>query len=63
MNMSRGPQTFRQRDLARVMKAVAAAGMTVAGVKVDKDGFVVLTGKSDNNSLPAKNEWLTDDTD
>jgi hypothetical protein len=61
--MSRGPQTFRQRDVARAVRAVVAAGMTVTGVRVDKDGFVVLTGKSDNNSAPAKNEWLTDDTD
>jgi hypothetical protein len=34
--MSRGPHSFRQRDVTKAVKAVVAAGMTVTGVKVDK---------------------------
>ena len=42
--MSRGPARFTQRDLAKAMKAVAAAGLSVAEIRVDKDGarFVVV---------------------
>jgi hypothetical protein len=40
--MSRGPQTFRQRDVTKAVKAVAAAGMSVAKVEVDKAGKIVV---------------------
>ena len=40
--MSRAPQTFRQRDLTRAVRAVTAAGMSVAKVEVDKDGRIVV---------------------
>jgi integrase len=48
--MSRGPQTSKQRDLVRAVKAVAAAGMSVAKVEVDKDGkIIVVVGKPDKD--------------
>jgi hypothetical protein len=40
--MSRGPATFKQRDLTRAVKAVVAAGLAVARVEVDKDGKIVI---------------------
>jgi len=40
--MSRGRCTFRQRDVTAALKAAVAAGMPVAGVKIDSDGNIVL---------------------
>jgi hypothetical protein len=45
--MSRGPQTFRQRDVTKAVRAVVAAGVHVAEVRVDKAGnIVVVTGEA-----------------
>lgn len=58
--MSRGPSTFTQRDVTRVVKAAVAAGMQVRQVEVDKAGkIVVVTGRppdatSENSGA---NEW------
>jgi hypothetical protein len=38
--MSRAPCTFRQRDVARLVKAATAAGLRVTGVRVDKSGAI-----------------------
>lgn len=40
--MSRGPSTFRQRDVAAAIKAARDAGVEVARVEVDKDGKIVI---------------------
>jgi hypothetical protein len=58
--MSRRPCIFRQRDVTRAVKAVAAAGATVAKVEVDKDGkIVVVVGEPSQNppSSTGGNEW------
>ena len=33
--MSRSPRTFKQRDVARLVRAATSAGLRVSGVKVD----------------------------
>jgi hypothetical protein len=59
--MSRGPATFRQRDLTAAVKAMRAAGCEVARVEIGKDGkIVVVTGKgADEIPEPDSdtNEW------
>jgi hypothetical protein len=45
--MSRGPLTFKQRDVTRAIKAAKAAGIE-ACVKIDKAGNIVI--------IPAKGE-------
>jgi hypothetical protein len=59
--MSRRPCVFRQRDVTRAVKAVAAAGVAVAKVEVDKDGkIVVVVGEPDKAEVKTEvNEWET----
>ena len=58
--MSRRPSSFRQRDLTRAVKAVIAAGLHVAGVKVSAQGDIeVVTGDERMQDSPPQegNEW------
>jgi len=58
--MSKGPCAFRQRDLTRAVKAVIAAGLRVAGVKVSAQGDIeVVTGDERVHDSPPQggNEW------
>ena len=44
--MSKRPQTFKQRDLLRAIKASQKAGLSIARVEIDRDGkIVVVTGE------------------
>jgi len=58
--MTRRPASFRQRDLTRAVKAVIAAGLHVAGVKVSAQGDIeVVTGGHRAEDPPTQegNEW------
>lgn len=58
--MSRGLQTFRQRDVTKAVKALAAAGKAVAEIRVDKTGaHIVVAWKPAEARTTAEepNEW------
>jgi len=58
--MSRGPQTFRQRDVAAAIRAAKAAGLEVARVEIDRAGKIVLvTTKGGGITEAPGNEWDT----
>ena len=40
--MRRAPSTFRQQDVTRAVKAVAAAGVHIARIEIDKAGKIVI---------------------
>ena len=54
----RRPSAFRQGDLTKAVKAVVAAGLRVAGVKVSARGEIeVLTGNEQAEPETTINEW------
>ena len=61
--MSRGPTTFRQRDVTAAIKAAKAAGLDVARIEVDKAGKIVVVATATKGAIAApvaasdKNEW------
>jgi hypothetical protein len=58
--MSRGPQTFRQGDVTKAIKAAVKAGLPVARVEVSLDGrIIIVAGKAEQgqNSGTEANEW------
>jgi hypothetical protein len=66
--MSRSRSAFRQSDVTRAIKGAQAAGVDVAGVKVEKDGgFTVIAGKpNDITVAPATNDldkWIAANAD
>ncbi len=58
--MARAPSTFRQQDVTRAVKAVAAAGVDIVRVEIDKAGKIVIV-TADATSTPGEgrevNEW------
>jgi len=58
--MSRAPCTFRQHDVARLVKAATKAGLRVSGVRVDTHTGVieVVTGEEARQDSTALDEWM-----
>jgi hypothetical protein len=54
--MGRGSCTFRQKDVARLLKAARAAGEDVARVEIDKDGRISLIMGKPTETTPV-NPW------
>jgi hypothetical protein len=57
--MPRRPSTFKQRDVTRAVKAVAAAGVDIARVEIDKAGKIVIVtaGAPEVTDREEANEW------
>jgi hypothetical protein len=59
--MSRRPSTFRQQDITKALKAAVAAGLHVAGYKINAKGKIeVVIEKSpaqDSSDRREVNEW------
>ena len=57
--MARPRSAFRQQDVTRATRAVAAAGQHIAGVQVDTDGKItVLTGTPNPDDKIAPSESI-----
>jgi hypothetical protein len=59
--MSRGPTTFRQRDVAAAIKAARQAGIEVAEITVDRNGKITIISTKGaaeaHQTVGATNEW------
>jgi hypothetical protein len=59
--MSRGPQTFKQRDVAAAIRAVVAAGREVERIEIHRDGNIIVILANDKEQPVGKsgcgNEW------
>jgi hypothetical protein len=58
--MARAPSTFRQQDVTRAVKAVAAAGVHIARIEIDKAGkiAIITTDVADRpRESTEANEW------
>ena len=60
--MSRAPSTFRQQDVTKAIKAVAAAGVHIGRVEIDKAGKIVIIAKDSTQNQSGEsatevNEW------
>lgn len=51
--MSRAPSTFRQQDVTRAVRAVAAAGVKVSRVEVDRSGKIVVVTTDAPDASPS----------
>jgi hypothetical protein len=57
MSQRRRASTFRQGDLTRAVKAVVAAGLRVAGIKVSAQGDIEVVTGAGQASGKSENDW------
>jgi hypothetical protein len=59
--MARAPSTFRQQDVTRIIRAVAAAGVGISRVEVDRAGkiTIIALGAEPGEGGKGPNEWDT----
>jgi hypothetical protein len=55
-DISRRPQTFRQRDVTRAVRAVFAAGAVISGVEISADGKIVVVVASQQQSASQQDD-------
>jgi hypothetical protein len=55
--MSRGPATFRQRDLTAAIKGALAADFDVRRVEIHKDGKIVLESSTGQKRAGGRGGW------
>jgi hypothetical protein len=58
--MSRGQQTFKQRDVTKALKATVKAGIAVERVEIENGKIIIVIAKAEdtvNGGSPEKNEW------
>jgi len=58
--MSRGPQTFKQRDVTRALKGAAAAGIDVRRVEIDREGKIVVIASAPASAPDTDHETSAD---
>jgi hypothetical protein len=58
--MSRRPQTFRQRDVIRAVRAATAAGLHVAALKINpQTGTIeIVTGDTPEQDSSPLDQWM-----
>ena len=60
--MSRGPQTFKQRDATRLARAAVAAGLSVRAIEADNKSGKITVFTGENTAAP-KSSIVKDDLD
>jgi hypothetical protein len=57
--MARPTSVFRQQDVVRATRAVAAAGQRITGVQIDKDGKITIFTGTEASVTPL-DTWMQD---
>ena len=55
--MSRGPSTFKERDLTRAVRAVVKAGLEVARIDIDRTGQIRIVIGNGDRGATTENPW------